>query len=270
MKHFTQNIDCLDRQAGVSAEKIVEAHGSYATQKCIDCAAPFDDEEMLEFINKQEVPHCEVCGGLVKPDIVFFGEQLPHQFFNSLDVPRRADLVIVLGTSLTVQPFAGLPSMAAEGTPRVLVNKERVGDLGSRPDDVVVLDECDDGVCRLAKECGWSDELMELWKSVGGENNARKPVRDHDEIIAPEVENELTGPVKDKDEAVADEVDKITRDVEQNLKLTEKHNADARKELDDEDRRKQVTTDKKGENGLSHVFPHIQNDGKDAKKDSSL
>ncbi|KLU93175.1 hypothetical protein MAPG_12112, partial [Magnaporthiopsis poae ATCC 64411] len=71
---FTQNIDCLGRLAGVPDAKIVEAHGSFATQRCIDCRVEFDDERMQKHVEDGVVPRCDGCGGFVKPDIVFFGE----------------------------------------------------------------------------------------------------------------------------------------------------------------------------------------------------
>ena len=72
---------------------------------------------MKSSISKREVPHCIApeCNGLVKPDIVFFGEALPEDFHTNRMVPGTADLCIVMGTSLTVQPFASLPSFCAEG-----------------------------------------------------------------------------------------------------------------------------------------------------------
>ena len=71
---FTQNIDTLERRAGVPNDKVIEAHGSFATQRCIDCKRSFDDKKMKEHIEAKKIAKCEVCGGYVKPDIVFFGE----------------------------------------------------------------------------------------------------------------------------------------------------------------------------------------------------
>ena len=68
-----------------------------------------------------------------------------------------------LRTSLTVQPFASLPSLCEEGVPRLLINLQRVGGLGSRPDDVVLLEDCDSGVKKLADHLGWSQDLASLW-----------------------------------------------------------------------------------------------------------
>ena len=110
-------------------------------------------------------------GGLVKPDIVFFGEQLPERFFELADSDlRQCDLLIILGTSLKVQPFASLVGHVREDVPRVLINREEVGTdeqpilklLGfiddraldfseeTRYRDACFLGDCDAGVKELA------------------------------------------------------------------------------------------------------------------------
>lgn len=167
-KLFTQNIDCLERAAGVPADKIIEAHGSFATQRCIECRRNFPDEKMLAHVEKGSVPRC-MCGGLVKPDIVFFGEGLPMEFSRSSGALAEADLVLILGTSLTVYPFAALPEMCRPKTPRVLFNMEQVGDIGERADDVLELGPCDVGVLKFAEELGWLEELNALWTEMVGE-----------------------------------------------------------------------------------------------------
>ena len=262
LRHFTQNIDCLDREAGVPGDKIVEAHGSFAKQRCIECKERYPDAKMLEHVKAKEVPHCEVCGGLVKPDIVFFGEALPGEFFEALHEPQKADLVIVLGTSLTVHPFASLPGMAGQEVPRVLINLERVGGFGSRPDDVLLLGDCDDGVCKLAQACGWLDTLVELWKKTGGELNPKHPALNQP-ALEPELETKPAKGVKDKDEAVADEVEKLTADIDKSLKISKDHEAAARKAVEDAGGKKAIETNKSDKDSLDHVYPHI-------KKESSL
>jgi NAD-dependent deacetylase sirtuin 2 len=82
-KCFTQNIDTLERFAGMPEEKIVEAHGSFAQAHCIDCRKEFSQDWIKNEILAGKVARCE-CGGLVKPDIIFFGENLPAKFFDSL------------------------------------------------------------------------------------------------------------------------------------------------------------------------------------------
>jgi len=163
---FTQNIDTLERRAGVPDDKVIEAHGSFATQRCIDCKQPFDDEKMKEHIEAKKIAKCEVCGGYVKPDIVFFGEGLPPEFISAVPSMQYADLLIVIGTSLTVHPFASLAGMVQQSCPRVLINLDHVGDFGSRADDVVLLGKCDEIVTELCKELGWDQELMRLWDTT--------------------------------------------------------------------------------------------------------
>lgn len=224
---FTQNIDCLERRAGVPGEKIVEAHGSFATQRCIECKTEYPDDLMKKAVESGNVPHCIVpqCNGLVKPDIVFFGEQLPEAFHKNRHVPAMADLVIVMGTSLTVQPFASLPGFAREGVPRVLINKEAVGDLGCRLDDVLVLGDCDDGVRKLADALGWRDELEQLWLEVGGKVKEKEATRLREQRQA-----------MSKDEALEAEIEKLTGEVDATLKLSKEHTERVNNKLGDSEK----------------------------------
>ncbi|PIL22456.1 hypothetical protein GSI_15144 [Ganoderma sinense ZZ0214-1] len=162
---FTQNIDTLERQAGVPLDRLVEAHGSFASQHCIDCKKEYDSEKMRLAIEKAEVVRCddESCAGLVKPDVVFFGESLPELLSQSIPKISSADLLFVIGTSLTIQPFAKLASMAPETCPRVLINLDFAGDIGMRADDVLLLGKCDGIVRDLCLELGWADALEREW-----------------------------------------------------------------------------------------------------------
>lgn len=195
---FTQNIDCLERRAGVPSEKVVEAHGSFATQRCIDCKTEFPDDDMKEHVFTSRVPRCKEdgCGGLVKPDIVFFGEPLPKRFDHNAQITALADLVLIIGTSLSVYPFAGLPELVAPGRPRVLFNMERVGRLGTRTDDVVHTGPCDDGIRALAQKLGWDKELDRHWRGIVGDKEADRQMkgdREHEEEVEDEVEKLVKG-----------------------------------------------------------------------------
>ncbi|KAI5922269.1 DHS-like NAD/FAD-binding domain-containing protein [Camillea tinctor] len=218
---FTQNIDCLERAAGVPPELIIEAHGSFATQRCIECKTPFPDDAMRAHVERGDPPSCprEGCDGLVKPDIVFFGERLPDAFYEGSSIAAQADLVLVMGTSLTVHPFAGLPRLAPEPVPRVLLNRECVGDLGTRADDVLRLGTCDAGVRDLADALGWRGELESAWEEVVGKEEAQRQRRgaivEEDEMrrLAERVETKLeisdtTAKAADDDEAANDCGDK--------------------------------------------------------------
>ncbi|EER39219.1 conserved hypothetical protein [Histoplasma capsulatum var. duboisii H88] len=218
LKLFTQNIDCLEREAGVPGEMIVEAHGSYASHRCIDCKAPFPEDLMRKAIDADDVPRCLGCQGLVKPDIVFFGEPLPETFFMNRTLTAAADLCIIMGTSLSVQPFASLPSLCRDGCPRILINLNRVGGLGSRPDDVLLLGECDDGVLKFAEALGWREELEELWaqtnpKQAGLTNKEKEKL------------------ARSKDEQLRDEVERLAGEVEHTLQISRSHEARVRSEL---------------------------------------
>lgn len=107
--------------------------------------------------------------GAVKPDIVFFGEKLPEQFSIRIeqDFPK-CDLLLIMGTSLQVHPFASLTSSVSSDCPRLLINRDAVGDdlLYNEPNsnyrDVFLQDDCDNGCKKLAKLLGWESELHDL------------------------------------------------------------------------------------------------------------
>ncbi|KAL9468553.1 hypothetical protein ACSS6W_010247 [Trichoderma asperelloides] len=214
---FTQNIDCLERAAGVPSDKIVEAHGSFATQRCIECKVEFPDDHMRKHVLRGDVPRCKECKGLVKPDITFFGEALPRAFSEKSHNTVMADLVLIIGTSLTVYPFASLPDMAREKAPRVLFNMEKVGSLGSRVDDVLELGSCDNGIRKLAGLLGWTDELEDLWRNVVGHEEAERQLRSQ----------------TDRDEEIEDELQKLTGEIETILKLDEEKEEEEKEDEDE-------------------------------------
>ncbi|XP_027487186.1 NAD-dependent protein deacetylase sirtuin-2-like [Corapipo altera] len=182
LRCYTQNIDTLERVAGLDPERLVEAHGTFFTSHCLrpSCRQPYSLSWMKERIFSSLVPKCEKCQGLVKPDIVFFGESLPSRFFTLLQSDfQKVDLLIIMGTSLQVQPFASLVSRVPVNTPRLLINKEKTGQsdplmslmgFGCGMDfdsekayrDVAWLGDCDSGCLALAELLGWKEELEEL------------------------------------------------------------------------------------------------------------
>jgi len=109
---------------------------------------------------------CEAHGGLVKPSITFFGEALPTRFGDLVpDDFEACDCLIVVGTSLKVQPFALLPGMTNAHVPRLLINRERVGGFCSGDEgtaDFFCGGECDDGIRALAALCGFEERLDAL------------------------------------------------------------------------------------------------------------
>ncbi|KAL7948539.1 DHS-like NAD/FAD-binding domain-containing protein [Trichoderma barbatum] len=249
---FTQNIDCLERAAGVPADKIVEAHGSFATQRCIECKVVYPDADMKAHIVRGDVPRCNECKGLVKPDITFFGEALPREFSEKSHNTAMADLVLIVGTSLTVYPFASLPEMARKEVPRVLFNMEKVGSLGSRVDDVLELGACDDGIRKLAKLLGWTDELDDIWRNIVGNEEAERQLR-----------SQTT-----RNEEIEDELQKLTGEIETVLKLEEEEEVDEEKnETVGGDTPSDVQTSKGDENVIEVAKAEDANSAKDDNED---
>uniref|UniRef100_A0A0P4WAB1 NAD-dependent protein deacetylase n=1 Tax=Scylla olivacea TaxID=85551 RepID=A0A0P4WAB1_SCYOL len=165
---YTQNIDGLERLAGIPEEKLVEAHGSFATASCTLCGRRHDSGRVKKAIVEGDVPvMCEAakCKGKVKPDIVFFGENLPSVFWDyHLQVPFT-DLLLVMGTSLEVYPFAKIADEVGRKTPRVLINLSAVGSFGSRDNDTVLGGDLVQTVEELTKALGWEEKLRALEKN---------------------------------------------------------------------------------------------------------
>ncbi|MDD3885585.1 MAG: NAD-dependent protein deacylase [Victivallaceae bacterium] len=124
---YTQNIDILHTKAGSRA--VYELHGSAARHHCTRCHAEYAYEKVAPVVLSGRVPHCEDCGGVIKPDIVFYGEALVGAMLNQAELDMaRTDLMLVLGTSLTVYPAAALPEQAASyGAKLVIVNAQPTG-----------------------------------------------------------------------------------------------------------------------------------------------
>jgi NAD-dependent deacetylase len=113
----TQNIDLLHERAG--SREVVEVHGSIRTASCPGCGDRYPLERVLELLEAADAPECPACGGVLKPDVVFFGELLPVEAIDrATKLARGGALLLVVGSALEVYPVAGLPleTLAAGGT----------------------------------------------------------------------------------------------------------------------------------------------------------
>ena len=117
----TQNIDFLHQRAG--SRRVIAVHGDYWSSHCLDCSEPFKLSQIEELLRKVDVPRCS-CGGLIKPDVVFYGEAV-RDLEPAAAMVSNSDLLLVLGSSLTVFPAAFLPEQA--GGDVVVVNRGEVG-----------------------------------------------------------------------------------------------------------------------------------------------
>ncbi|GAA5928452.1 SIR2 family NAD-dependent protein deacylase [Sporobolomyces koalae] len=247
---WTQNIDTLERIAGVKEEYIIEAHGSFEAATCLRCSTPYTKESIKPEIMKGNVVRCsqQKCKGkqdaLVKPNIVFFGEGLPDKFFDRLADFETCDLLIIMGTSLTVGPFNSLISRVPNSCPRLLINLERVGEdlpdgfefdrQGKQARDLFWKGHSDAGIeelCKLVGQ-GWQDELDQLrregWEALGqdqpsgceaeGKSDKQPSKNASDEQSTEteseegkEVANEVERAVKDSKDAVDELVSRVER-----------------------------------------------------------
>jgi NAD-dependent deacetylase len=125
----TQNIDLLHTRAG--SQDVIEVHGSIRTASCPGCGERYPLERVLVLLEDAEAPACPVCGGILKPDVVFFGELLDQAAIDrATELARGAGLLLVVGSALEVYPVAGLPlETLNSGGELAIVNR------GSTPSD---------------------------------------------------------------------------------------------------------------------------------------
>lgn len=115
---ITQNIDGLHQMAG--SKNVFELHGSIHRNYCTNC---YKSYELDYIINSQDIPKCETCGGIIKPDVVLYGEPLDNDVINgALNAIKNADTLIIGGTSLVVYPAAGFVDYF-RGKNLILINK---------------------------------------------------------------------------------------------------------------------------------------------------
>jgi NAD-dependent deacetylase len=122
---ITQNIDMLHTRAGNTC--IYELHGHLREATCVHCFTVYPAEPIIrQFLEDRHVPHCPKCGGVIKPNVILFGEQLPvRELQASKEAARKADLMLVVGSSLEVAPAGDLPLLAVRnGAKLIIINIE--------------------------------------------------------------------------------------------------------------------------------------------------
>jgi NAD-dependent deacetylase len=134
---LTQNIDGLHQKAGSS--HVVEMHGTIRTLTCAQCYRHFPSQDYLKlYIESGAIPRCQNCNGILKPDVILFGEQLPQSAWQEAQrLTRQCDLMLVAGSSLEVLPVAGLPLQALEGGAHLIIINNTQTYVNVRADIVV-------------------------------------------------------------------------------------------------------------------------------------
>lgn len=192
--NYTQNIDNLEGIAGIDPAKVIQCHGSFATASCRKCGHRVAGEEIFDDIRAKRVSQCKRCilnlaeraeqpakkpvkhkrpkfahyedsdsedaaydiptPGVMKPDITFFGERLPEDFFQRFQNHDRhiADLVIVIGTSLQVAPVGDMPDNLPPHVPHIYISREPCHHIEF---DIQLLGDCDTVVWELCERAGW-------------------------------------------------------------------------------------------------------------------
>ena len=122
---ITQNVDNLHCKAGLAEDKVFELHGNIRWVVCLSCGKRYPSEQIRARLDEsEEIPACESCQGILKPDMVLFGEMLPEKVFEeAARRSQKADLFIVIGSTLIVYPAADMPIYALEsGAKLVIIN----------------------------------------------------------------------------------------------------------------------------------------------------
>ncbi|MFW9769709.1 MAG: NAD-dependent deacetylase [Candidatus Thorarchaeota archaeon] len=132
---ITQNIDNLHQTAG--SKRIVELRGNYLRAHCTQCGKEYVGEEVHQRVVNGEIPpKCDACHGILKSEAVLFGEPLPEKAMEeAIALCREADLMLVIGSSLTIYPAAFLPQLAKNAGAKIIlinlegINRDNVADI---------------------------------------------------------------------------------------------------------------------------------------------
>lgn len=184
LRNYTQNIDNLEANSGITADKIVQCHGSFATASCVTCKYKIPGETLYPNLRAKKIAYCPFCEnerksllrkiekmedeggyssrydniqsfGVMKPDITFFGENLPERYHNTIkeDV-RHCDLLITIGTSLKVAPVSDIVNKVPNEVPQILINRDPINHCEF---DVELLGYCDQVITWLCgNEVKWN------------------------------------------------------------------------------------------------------------------
>jgi NAD-dependent deacetylase len=120
---ITQDGDSLHQRSGVPDEKVIELHGTWTRALCLGCGRKYPSSEVqIRLEAGEKVPTCEVCGGIMKPDVIQFGQAMPEQ--ETREAQRRAaecDLLLACGSSMVVYPAAEMPLIAKNNGARLVI-----------------------------------------------------------------------------------------------------------------------------------------------------
>lgn len=154
---ITQNIDGLHQKAGNSDDRVIELHGSTHVIRCTQCGRTYSGTEIQRRLEAGESdPRCPVCGGVLRTGTVLFGEALPERALRIAHaVAQATDLMLVVGSSLVVNPAARLPVIAKDSGARLVI-------INQSPTPI-------DDLADIRVEAGAGDTLSGIAERVRGE-----------------------------------------------------------------------------------------------------
>ncbi len=135
---ITQNIDNLHQAAGNT--NVIELHGNYLKAYCMECKKVYVGEEIHRRVVDGEIPPlCDACGGVLKSEAILFGEPMPEEpMSEAVEICKETDLMLVIGSSLTVYPAAFLPQLAKNNGAKIIL----INIAGTNRDDIADLVLC--------------------------------------------------------------------------------------------------------------------------------
>jgi len=144
---ITQNVDGLHQMAGNT--DVIEYHGSFARNYCMECHTNYS---ISEIVLDSTPPKCQ-CGGIIRPDCVFFGEEIPYDnIIRSFEVAQSCDIMLVIGTSAIVQPAAMIPEYAREAGVKIIEINPETTPLTGRVSDYLLKGPAGDIMKQLIDE----------------------------------------------------------------------------------------------------------------------
>ena len=148
---ITQNIDSLHQKAG--SKNVIELHGAMRSLSCTQCYQQAEaDPYMNSFIEHGNLPRCANCDGIMKPDVILLGEQLPQKFWcNAQKECHQCDLMLIAGSSLEVLPVAGLPMQALDRGAHLIILNHTETYINVRA-DVVLKENVADVIPAIAEK----------------------------------------------------------------------------------------------------------------------
>ena len=168
---YTQNIDGLELKAGLNKEFLVQAHGHTNSAHCAKCKKEVKIEEIKTSMEKGEVKYCDdpQCKAPCKPDVVLYGEKVDSDLFKKSKILKDVDLLVIMGTSLMVQPFSSLMGLVPDDASVVIVSKtasKLKGMLNESVDSLLLDLDTDEFTEALIESSGWKEEFNSFKNSL--------------------------------------------------------------------------------------------------------